>query len=69
MFHTEETITTTTELSKSQTIRLIDVFVIAPFLFYIGYKATGLQQWERVGLYLLAGATLYYNGENFLKNK
>ena len=37
MFHTEETITTTTELSKSQTIRLIDVFVIAPFLFYIGY--------------------------------
>ena len=48
MFHTEETITTTTELSKSQTIRLIDVFVIAPFLFYIGYKATGLQQWERL---------------------
>ena len=36
---TEKTIETKVEISKSQNIRLIDVFVIAPFLFYVGYKA------------------------------
>jgi hypothetical protein len=61
--------TTVNELSKSQTIRFLDVFIIAPFLFYIGYKAKGLQKWEITGLYILALATLVYNGRNYLKNK
>ena len=61
--------TTIKELSKSQNIRLIDVFVIAPFLFYIGAKAKGLQQWELTAIYVLALATLVYNGRNYLKNK
>ena len=57
------------ELSKSQNIRLIDVFVIAPFLFYIGYNTKGLKQWEQLGLYVIAGATLIYNGRNYLANE
>ena len=69
MFHTEITQSTQTEFSKSQTIRLLDVFLIAPFMFYIGYKAKGLKDWERVGMYVLAGATLYYNGRNYLKSR
>tara|TARA_R100001443_G_scaffold96222_1_gene103017 strand:- start:82 stop:294 length:213 start_codon:yes stop_codon:yes gene_type:complete len=61
--------TTPMELSKSQNIRLIDVFVIAPFLFYVGYKAKGLKDWERLGIYVIAGATLIYNGRNYLANE
>ena len=50
-------------------IRLLDVFLIAPFMFYVGYKAKGLKEWERVGMYGLAVATFYYNGDNYLKNR
>ena len=69
MLHTEKEPTTAGEISKSQTIRLVDVFLIAPFMLYIGYKAKGLKEWERVGMYILAGATFYYNGNNYIKNK
>tara|TARA_R110002074_G_scaffold371011_2_gene546027 strand:+ start:1734 stop:1964 length:231 start_codon:yes stop_codon:yes gene_type:complete len=61
--------TTVKELSKSQSIRLVDVFLIAPFLFYIGYKSKGLKKVERGMVYLIAAATLYYNGKNYLINK
>ena len=69
MFHTEKDPTTIEEISKSQMIRLIDILIIAPFIFYIGYKAKGLKEWERVGMYILAGATFYYNGNNYIKNR
>jgi len=60
---------TVKELSKSQSIRLLDIFFIAPFLFYIGYKAKGLTKVERGMVILIAGGTLYYNGKNYLINK
>ena len=66
---TEKTIETKVEISKSQNIRLIDVFVIAPFLFYVGYKAKGISKIERYGVYVIAGATLIYNLKNYLSNK
>ena len=60
---------TVKELSKSQFIRLLDVFFIGPFLFYIGSKAKGLTKVERTMVYIIAGATIYYNGKNYLTNK
>ena len=66
---TEKTIETKVEISKSQNIRLIDVFVIAPFLFYVGYKAKGISKIERYGVYVISGATLIYNLKNYLSNK
>ena len=57
------------EYQKSQTVRLYDVLAIAPFLFYVGNKATGLAQWERYGIYLIAAGTLIYNGSNYLRNR
>ena len=57
------------EISKSQQIRLIDVFFIAPFLFYIAYKSTGITEVEKLLIYIIAIATLYYNGKNYLQNK
>ena len=51
-----------------QTIRLIDVFVIAPFLMYAGSRKE-LPQNIRLGLWAIGIATLIYNGNNYLKNK
>ena len=61
--------TTVSEMSKSQNIRLLDVFFIGPFMIYIGYKAKGLTDLERYVLYGLGVATILYNGKNYLKNK
>ena len=57
------------EYQKSQQVRLYDVFIVAPFLFYAGNKATGLALWERYGIYLIAAGTLIYNGSNYLRNR
>ena len=57
------------EVSKSQSIRLLDIFFIAPFLLYIGYKATGINNTEKMVLVLIALATFYYNGKNYLETK
>ena len=57
------------ELSKSQNIRLLDVFFIAPFLFYVGAKAKGITQMERYIVYTIAVTTLIYNGRNYLINR
>lgn len=61
--------TTPLELSKSQNIRLIDVFFIAPFLFYIGYKAKNISEFDKAVIYIIAGSTLIYNGRNYLINQ
>ena len=60
---------TIAEVSKSQNIRLLDVFFIGPFMIYIGYKAKGLTNLERYMMYGLGIATIYYNGKNYLSNK
>ena len=65
----EQTTEKCSEVSKSQAIRLVDVFLIAPFLAYVAYKAKGLSKTEQVALYGLAGATLFYNLRNYLDTK
>ena len=60
--------TTITEISKSQNIRLIDVFVIAPICIYAGTFKT-LPTWLRYSLNTIGVATAYYNGKNYINNK
>ncbi len=55
------------EYQKSQNIRLIDVFVIAPVLFYIGVKQD-MPKWMKISLITIGLATFYYNGKNYLVN-
>lgn len=57
------------EYQKSQRIRLYDVFIIAPFLFYITFKKEPLRDWEKAGVGLIAAGTLLYNGRNYLINE
>ena len=65
---TETANTTIKELSKSQNIRLIDVFVIAPICVYAGTYKT-LPEWLRISLITIGLTTAYYNGKNYLINK
>lgn len=64
----ETTQETVTEISKSQNIRLIDVFVLAPIMVYAGTFKT-LPLWVRISLIGMGVATAVYNGKNFLQNK
>ena len=57
------------EYQKSQAVRLYDVFLLAPFLLYVGYKAKGISKIERYGIYFIGISTIIYNGRNYLKNK
>jgi flagellar assembly factor FliW len=54
-------------LIDPQPVRLLDVFVVAPFLFYTAYKFD-LPKPVKMGLYVLSVSTLVYNGYNYLKN-
>lgn len=67
MFETRKS--SITEFQKSQAVRLYDVFLLAPFLLYVGYKAKGLSDFERYGVYFIGITTILYNGRNYLKNK
>ena len=52
----------------TQTIRLIDVFAIGPFMIYVGTKKE-LSNEVRLTLWGLGLATILYNGINYLNNK
>ena len=52
---------------KGQTVRLIDVFFIAPYLVYVANKTKNKN--DKLILATLGIATLLYNGYNYLKIK
>ena len=54
---------------KSQTVRLIDVFVIGPAMIYIGNRPSDLTDLERFFLVVTGAATIWYNGKNYLDNR
>lgn len=62
-----ETTTTETPFLTVQQVRLLDVFVVAPFYFYVASFKT-LPNPVRAGLVVLGAATLLFNGNNYLKN-
>jgi hypothetical protein len=65
----------TTTGTKSQWIRLIDIFIIGPLMIYIGYKynTSGLiDTIAKIVLIFFGSTTITYNARNFfyeLKSK
>ena len=53
---------------KSQGIRLVDVFLLGPFMIWFGIMAEAMPTWSRVLMVLFGVATIYYNGRNYLMN-
>lgn len=64
----QETTTTYTPILTVQQVRLIDVFVVAPFCFYVASQKS-LSTPIRAGLVILGATTLLFNANNYLKNK
>jgi hypothetical protein len=54
--------------SKSQQVRLIDIFIISPILYYIAVKKGKLTDLDRYFLGGLAFFTLIYNYNNYRLN-
>ena len=56
---------------KTQEIRLIDVFILGPFMVWAGYELGKKKDLYGAGMALaLSGvATIYYNGNNYLQVK
>jgi hypothetical protein len=53
--------------SKSQWMRLLDVFVLGPFMIYYAIVTAGEVEWEMAaGLFVAGVATILYNGTNYL---
>lgn len=67
MKNIESTQTETLFLTVQQ-VRLLDVFVVAPFCFYVAAQKN-LSNPIRIGMVVLGASTLFYNLNNYLKNK
>ena len=56
--------------TKSQTIRIIDILVIGPLMFYLGYLGfvgvISSNKWLYVILMFFGGTTITYNLYNYL---
>jgi hypothetical protein len=58
------------EVSKTQVIRLLDVFGIGPLMIYAGMKCEDeLPKWARFALVASGVATIGYNGMNYLEQE
>ena len=55
-------------MEKSQTVRLVDVFVIAPYLIFISQKKA-LSNIDKQFLLVTGIATLFYNLSNYLERR
>ena len=54
-------------MEKSQRVRLIDVFIIAPYLIFISQKKT-INNIDQQFLLITGIAALFYNLNNYLEN-
>jgi hypothetical protein len=55
------------KLLDVQNVRLLDVFVLSPFLFYASIKQEN--KVLKYGLFLIGAGTLIYNGINYINHK
>jgi hypothetical membrane protein len=54
---------------KSQAVRLIDIFILGPFLLFYALKTRPQVTIEEfVAIIIIAVATILYNGYNYLAN-
>lgn len=56
-----------TEKEKSQRIRLVDMFLLGPFMIWFGIQAQAVPDLAK-GVMVISGiATVIYNGRNYLR--
>lgn len=52
---------------KTQTIRLLDVFLLGPLMIAVAQRAQNISEWQRAALALSGVATIVYNGVNWIR--
>jgi len=57
------------EIGKTQSIRLADIFLLAPFMIYFGLKAKGVSKTEKSIMIVAGVGTALYNLNNYLKQR
>jgi hypothetical protein len=57
-----------TEFQKSQGIRLVDIWFIGPYLIYLMKKGT-VSDLDKTVLGILGVSTIFYNLNNYMKNR
>ena len=57
------------KVSKSQIVRLIDVFLLGPFMIWFGVIAVGVSIAFKAIMVIFGAATIIYNGWNYLINE
>jgi hypothetical protein len=56
-----------TNRGKTQSVRLIDIFIYAPYLTYLAFQESYiLTMFDKIFLLFLGITTLTYNGRNYL---
>ncbi len=51
---------------KGQGVRLLDIFVLGPFMIWFGVEAKGLNQMSKNTMIAAGISTIVYNARNFL---
>jgi hypothetical protein len=58
---------TATKKGKTQSVRLIDIFIYGPYLTYIAFQESYiLSMFDKLFLVFLGVTTITYNGRNYL---
>lgn len=55
-------------VSFTQKVRLVDVFLLGPFMIWFGVAAEGVAEWTGVLMIVSGVATVLYNAKNYLIN-
>ena len=56
------------EGDKSQEIRLVDVFLLGPFMIWFGVASEGVPEWAGIFMIVFGVFTIVYNARNYLIN-
>lgn len=60
---------TVQEVSKSQRIRLVDIFFLGPLMVRVGFKKGNISNLEKSLMVFFGISTIYYNFKNYQANK
>lgn len=51
---------------KAQSIRLMDVFLLGPFMIWFGFVAQSISTIPKIIMIISGAGTIIYNGRNYL---
>lgn len=57
------------EVSKTQGVRLIDIFALGPLMLWFGAKGTAFPAWARLAMLWSGVGTIIYNTRNYLETR